>query len=278
MFNLLQLLLKLSSFFIFIVLEIVCFLMIVKYNQQQGDVYLNSVNRFTGFLQEKTAATYQYFQLYDENIRLARQNAQLLERLANAGLNEQSPVDTAYADSLQPRYSFIEANVIKNSVNQNHNYIVLNKGKKDGVAAHSGVITDQGVVGIVRSVSNNYAVAMSILHRQTKISARVRNKVFFGPMTWKSADVGVFNLEDIPKHAPVVKGDTIETSGFSAILPAGIMLGTVEKLSLAPGSNFFNIEVRSSLDMSTVQHVYIVRNLLREEQLQLEKAVTKEDE
>ena len=278
MFNLLQLLLKLSSFFVFVVLEIICFSLIVKYNQQQSDVYVNSVNRFTGFVQEKSAATYQYFQLYDENIRLARENAQLLERLANAGINVQSEIDTAYTDSLQAQYTFIEAKVIKNSVNQNHNYLVLNKGKRDGVTAHSGVVTDQGVVGIVRQVSENYAVAMSILHRQTKINARIRNKVFFGPLTWQGTDIHLFNLEDIPKHAPVMKGDTIETSGYSTIFPEGIMLGTVEKLSLDPGSNFFTIEVRSSLDMSTIQHAYIVRNLLGEEQEQLEKAVFKEDE
>ncbi len=278
MFNLLQLLLKLSSFFVFIVLEIICFSLIVKYNQQQSDVYVNTVNHFTGVVQEKSAATYQYFQLYDENIRLARENSQLLERLANAGINMQSETDTAYTDSLEAQYTFIEAKVIKNSVNQNHNYLVLNKGKKDGITEHSGVVTEQGVVGIVRKVSDNFAVAMSILHRQTRINARIRGKVFFGPLQWKGTDTRLFNLEDIPKHAPVMKGDTIETSGYSTIFPEGIMLGTIEKLSLDPGSNFFNIEVRSSLDMSTIQHVYIVRNLLRTEQEQLEQAVQKEDE
>jgi rod shape-determining protein MreC len=278
MFNLLQLLLKLSSFFVFIVLEIICFSLIVKYNQQQSDVYVSSVNRFTGFVQEKSAATYQYFQLYDENIRLAKENAQLLERLANAGINLPGEIDTAYTDSLRAQYTFVEAKVIKNSVNQNHNYLVLDKGKKDGITAHNGVVTDQGVVGIVRKVSENYSVAMSILHRQTKISARIRNKVFFGPLTWKSNDTRLFNLEDIPKHAPVMKGDTIETSGHSTIFPEGIMLGTIEKLSMDPSSNFFTIEVRSNLDMSTIQHVYIVRNLLGDEQKQLEKAVLKEDE
>ncbi|MFQ5446433.1 MAG: rod shape-determining protein MreC, partial [Saprospiraceae bacterium] len=94
----------------------------------------------------------------------------------------------------------------------------------------------------------------------------------------KSNDVRTFNLEDIPKHAPVVKGDTIETSGYSAIFPEGIMLGVVDKVWMEPGSNYYNIEVRSSLDMSNLSYVYVINNLFRTEQEQIEQAVLKEDE
>ena len=170
------------------------------------------------------------------------------------------------------------AKVVKNSTNSNHNYMILDKGEKDGVVPNSGVVTEHGVVGIVRKVSKNYCVAMSILHRQTKISARIRNKGFFGPLTWKSTDAWMFDLEDIPKHAPVAKTDTVETSGYSSLFPKGIMIGTIEKLSMEPGSNFFSITVRSHQDMSNLQHVYIVKNLLAKEQEQLEEAVLQEDE
>ncbi|MBI5916317.1 MAG: rod shape-determining protein MreC [Bacteroidetes bacterium] len=278
MFNLLQLFIKLSGFLVFVVLEAICFSLVVKYNQRQEKVYVNTVNQLTGYLQSKTAATVQYFQLYDENKRLSKENAHLLDRLANVGINVQNPLDTAWADTLHPKYTFLDAQVIKNSINQNHNYLVLNKGSKDGITSHSGVVTDDGVVGIVRKVSKHFSVAMSILHRQTKISARIRNKNYFGPLVWKSTDIHTFNLEDIPKHAPVTKGDTVETSGYSAIFPPGIMLGVVDKLWMDPGSNFFTIEVKSSLKMSNIQHVYIVRNIFKEEQEQLEQSVIQQDE
>jgi rod shape-determining protein MreC len=119
---------------------------------------------------------------------------------------------------------------------------------------------------------------MSILHRQTRISARIKGKGFFGSFMWKGSDVRTFNLEDIPKHAPVVKGDTIETSGYSAIFPEGIMLGVVNKVRLESGSNYYNIEVQSSHDMSNISYVYVVNNLFRTEQEKLEQAVLKEDE
>ena len=278
MFNLLQLFLKLSGFFLFVVLEIVCFSLIVKYNQRQSEVYVNSVNNFTGYLQQKTSSTQQYFQLYDENKRLARENSHLLDRLANVGINLQSQVDTAWADTLNPKYTYIDAKVVKNSINQNHNYLTLDKGSLDGVVPHSGVVIADGVVGIVRKVSKHYAVAMSILHRQTRINARLKNKGFFGPLVWESSNAHMFNLQDVPKHAAIVKGDTVETSGYSTIFPPGIMLGVVDSVWLEPGSNYFTIQVKSSLDLTNIQHVYIVRNILKDEQDQLEQAVREEDE
>jgi rod shape-determining protein MreC len=278
MFQLFQLLLRFSSLFVFVVLEIVCFLMVVKYNQRQSDVYFNTVNQFTGFLDEKTSRVYQYFKLYDENVRLARENARLFERLTNAGIRDTSLQDSVFDDKQQLQYLFMPAKVIRNSTNSNHNYLILDKGEADGVVPNSGVVTDQGTVGIVRKVSKHYCVAMSVLHRQTKVSARIRNKGFFGPLTWKGTDPSIFNLEDIPKHAPVAKADTVETSGYSSLFPKGVMIGTIEKLSMEPGSNFFNITVRSHQDMSNLQHVYIVKNLLAKEQEQLEKAVLQEDE
>lgn len=278
MFNLVQLLIKLSGFLLFVLLEAICFSLVVRYNSDQEKIYTNTVNNFTGYLQQKSTTANRYFQLYDENKRLAKENAKLLDRLASVGVNVQNPLDTAWADTLQPLYTFLEAEVIRNSINQNHNYITLNKGSKDGVRPHSGLVTEDGVVGIVRKVSPNYSVAMSVLHRQVVVNARVRHKHYFGPMTWKSDNIHIFNLDNIPKDAPVTKGDTIETSGYSTMFPPGIALGVVDKMWMDPGSNFFTIEVRSFAKLSNLQHAYIVRNIFKEEREQLEQSVISEDE
>lgn len=264
----------------FAFLEIICFSLVVKYNQTQQDIYVNTVNRGTGFLFETTAKTRHYFSLDDENYRLARENARLLEQLYNQGLDTARTSKIAYRDSLTPQFTFTEARVIKNTVQNHHNYLILDVGKKDGIKPHSGVITNDGVVGIIRKVSNSYAVAMSILHRKMKISARIRGKNFFGSLIWKeeASDPNLFQLQDIPKHAEVAVGDTIETSGYSAIFPDGIFLGTVENTWLEPGENFHTIEVRSKLDMTNIQFVYVVNNLLKEERETLEQSVRADDE
>jgi rod shape-determining protein MreC len=276
--NLLKLFLKLSGLFLFVLLEVVCFSLIVKYNQKQSEIYYHTENRLNGWWKEKMAASRAFFNLSQED-SLSKRNAALLQKLVNLKVDTlRQGIDTVYTDSLRPQYLVVEARVINNSVNREHNYLTLDKGKKDGILPNSGVITEKGVIGIVREVSNSYAVVMSLLHRQSKISARIKTKHYFGSLVWKSSNRSQFNLEDIPKHAPIVQGDTVETSGYSAIFPEGIPIGRVEKFWIEPGSNFYTVEVRASQDLSNIRYVYVITNLLREEQIQLEKAVLKEDE
>jgi rod shape-determining protein MreC len=276
--NLLKLFLKLSGLFLFVLLEVVCFSLIVKYNQKQSEIYYHTENRLNGWWKEKMAASRAFFNLSQED-SLSKRNAALLQKLVNLKVDTlRQGIDTVYTDSLRPQYLVVEARVINNSVNREHNYLTLDKGKKDGILPNSGVITEKGVIGIVREVSNSYAVVMSLLHRQSKISARIKTKHYFGSLVWKSSNRSQFNLEDIPKHAPIVQGDTVETSGYSAIFPEGIPIGRVEKFWIEPGSNFYTVEVRASQDLSNIRYVYVITNLLKEEQIQLEKAVLKEDE
>ncbi len=277
MYNLVQLFLKFSGFLTFLLLEIICFTLVVKYNQKQQTVYISSVNRLTGWLDKKQATVNQYFSLDEANAILAAENAHLLEQLSNIEMDS-SRIDSVLSDTNQLKYTFLSAKVLSNSINRHHNYLELDKGSMDGVRENSAVVTSEGVVGIVRKVSRNYSVAMSILHREMNVSARIKGKFYFGNLVWKSMDNRLFNLEDIPKHAPIMKGDTVETSGYSAIFPDGIFLGTVEKLWMDPGSNFYTIEVRSKLDMSNLRYASIVHGIFKQEREQLEQSVLEEDE
>ncbi len=275
--NLIQLFLKLSGLITFVIFEIICFSLIVKFNQSQKDIYANSTNLLSAYLLEKNNNVREYLHLKTVNKELAESNASLLSKLAELGIDTSSQEFTRSVDSTIS-YSVFESHVLRNSVHQNHNYLLINKGRKDGVVPNCGVVATQGVVGIVRKVSGSNAVVMSVLHRQNKISARVRGKYQFGSLVWKGNDIRQFNLEDVPKFAPLAKGDTIETSGYSSIFPPGIMLGTIKHLWVEPGSNFFTIEVQYVTDLSNIQHVLVIRNHQKEEQDSLMVSVIKEDE
>jgi rod shape-determining protein MreC len=119
---------------------------------------------------------------------------------------------------------------------------------------------------------------MSVLHRQSRISAQIKGKYYFGSLIWNGADTRTFNLEDVPKFAPAAKGDTIETSGYSSIFPPGIMLGTIKNIWMEPGSNFYSIEVKYSLELANIHYVQIIKNFHKEEQDSLLQSVFKEDE
>lgn len=252
--------------------------MVVKYNQTQKGIYVNSINRGTGLLQKTSSSFKYYFSLDDENYRLARANAKLLERLLNAGVDTTN-VDSFLVENDNQKYTFQVAKAVNNTVSNHHNYITLDKGSDDGVTPHSGIITSQGVVGIVRVVSPKYSVAMSILHRQTRISANVKGSNFPGSLIWdqKENDPQLFKLTDIPKHADIAVGDTVQTSGFSAIFPEGVMLGTIQDIQLKSGKYSYDIDVGSNIDMTNIQYVHIVKNLQKKEIEELEAAIAEED-
>ena len=270
--NLLYFFIRNNAFFVFILLEIVSFYMIVNNNEKQNLVFVSSANSFTGSFFERFDKITRYWNLGEVNEELARDNKRLLEQLPNVRFNE--TIDTILiVDSLyQQQYEYIPALVVNNSVNRYNNYLTLNRGNKHGITSNSGVINGSGIVGIVQKTSTNYAAVMSILHRSTKISAKLKKGDYFGSLTWKGENAQEMNLEAIPKHAEVEIGDTITTSGFSSMFPKGLMIGIVESADLVNGSNFYDIKIKLSCDMNNISHVFIVTNLMREEQETLEAA------
>jgi len=68
-------------------------------------------------------------------------------------------------------------------------------------------------------------------------------------------------------------GDTIVTSGYSSIFPEGILIGEITEFEKNSQDNFYTIKVKLSVDFKNIQNVYLIKNLLRKEQLQLEEEV-----
>lgn len=275
--NLILFLVRYNAFFLFIILEIVSFSLIVQNGTDtQKKIIFSSANGVTGFFMEKYNNMLQYWNLPEENEKLAKENAQLKAQLRRDKFNHQvdtlMPKDSMY----EQQYKYIPALVINNSVHLQNNYLTLNRGRKHDIERNSGVITSDGIVGIVRNTSQRYATVLSILHREMKISAMIKRNKYHGSLVWKNNVYRNMTLEAIPKHADVINGDTIITSGFSSIFPEGLMIGIVDTSWIDPGSNFHTIDVRLSADLNKVRNVYVVKDFLREEQLELEKKTVDE--
>jgi len=123
-----------------------------------------------------------------------------------------------------------------------------------------GVITSKGILGIIDNTSNKYATVISILNRTTSISAQLKKTNHFGSLTWNTNSPEYIQLTDIPKIAPVIKGDTIVTSGRSSIFPKGIPIGTIETFNLDNAENYYEINIKLFNDMSSIKHVYVIEN------------------
>lgn len=272
---------KYNAFFTFLVLEIICFGLIIRYNQFQRVSIINSANTVAGDFLKRASDVREYIDLKETNDSLVNENARLRSKLSTVvnKLNVQIEDELCYeegenvlTDPNNPfTHQYIGARVINNSTRKVNNFITINKGRRDGIHTEMGVISSNGIIGVVKDVSENFATVISVLHKSMRVSAKIKTNNFIGSLRWNIVDPQYVLLEDIPKHAAVNVGDTIITSGFSSFFPANIMIGKVESWSLSEGSNFYDISVKLSSNFSSLKYVYVVDYILKNEQIELEE-------
>jgi len=264
--NLIALLIRFSSLITFVVLEIVCFALIVNFNASQKDIWVNSSNLFSGSILEKKNEVRSFLDLEEQNKKLQEENALLKEKLLlEKGYSTKIEVDS----NLQ--YDHIPASIFSQEYRSRNNHLTINKGKRDSIEVDMGVINQDGVVGIIKSTSDKYSLAISLLNTETRISARIKNSDFFGNLYWEGKDPSKMILESIPRYAEIKIGDTIVTSGYSTIFPRDIDIGVIDNFGLKKGTSNLNIEVKLSADMTNLSTVYIINNKHKEEIIELQE-------
>ncbi len=258
--------------FLFLLLEAFCIYLVVQNNYYQRANFINSSNGISANILAASHDVNQYFLLKDANEKLLKENAELRGKtLASFSVlvnDEYTVKDTTY----HQKYTFTSAKVVKNSTNLRNNYLTLDKGSKQGIKNNMSVITSSGVVGQVKDVSANFCTVMSLLNSKTTISSKIKKDGSYGPLMWDvSDDYSIATLHDIPTHVRLITGDTIVTSAYSTTFPENIMIGTVESFVQKTGEFFYTVKVKLSTDFKKLSHVYIVNNILKEEQEELEK-------
>lgn len=209
-----------------------------------------------------------YFSLKKENDRLAEENYALLMELQKHLKDTQLSETHALSDTVGS-YRFIRADIVKMSRNRQHNYLIIDKGEEDGVMPMSGIITRHGAVGIVDAVSRHYSFAISFNNLDMTVSARLGRNGSVGTLVWNGTGTGNAILREIPHHIPVHEGDTVFTSGYSAIFPPDIPLGIAGSKQLVNGSSF-DIDIKLFEDFRTLRSVIVVNNIDKEEIEELE--------
>ncbi len=269
--NFLHFLIKHHNGLLFIILEIVAFILIVTYNQNQKAVYLSSSSKMSGGVFDAVSNIEQYFVLKKVNQELAEENAFLRSQLPTSFVQAKDYFALVGDSSTSKQYKYRTCKVVNNSIRKHFNYITLNKGKLDGIKPDMGIISGLGVVGIVIKCSNNYSTALSILNPRLKISAKLKGSDFFGSVSWDNKSVHHVILDEIPEHANVQLGEQVITSGYSSTFPEGVLIGTVESVEHPVGESFYKIKVKLSVDFAKLNYVEVVENIFQDQQLQLEE-------
>ncbi|MDP6909204.1 MAG: rod shape-determining protein MreC [Flavobacteriales bacterium] len=265
-------------FFLFLLLELACISLIVRNNQFHQTTFLSSSNRLVGNIYELNSSVTAYFGLRKVNENLAQENAALRSILMESRYSPaNASVQVADSSNLQ-NYTYLPVNVVNNSTNRRNNYLTINKGILQGVEPEMAVISSGGIVGIVKDVSKNFASVISILHKNSSTSARLKGNGYFGSLIWDGRDPQIAQLTDIPSHVQVLEGMEVETSGFSSMFPRGIKIGEIDSYEIRPGDNFYSIDVKLSARLNALSVVYVVTNLMRTEQTTLEEETQTDDE
>lgn len=272
--GLLRYLLKNYAFLLFLLLEVFSFILIFNFNSYQQVKYLNSSNKITASIYNSFNAVGSYFSLASVNRKLAMENAQLKSILSDLPYVKISP-DTIItkAELTDSLYRFISAKVINNSVDNQNNYITLNKGRKHGVKPDQGIINSEGIVGVITNVSESFSLGFSVLNKRWGASAKLKKSGTFGPLSWDGTDSEFANLTGIPFHVELTIGDTVVTSSYSSAFPENIMIGTVESIEQPSGENYYHIKVRLEVDFRALSYVDIIDNLKNEEIRKLENEI-----
>jgi rod shape-determining protein MreC len=257
-------------FFVFLLLETLCLYLVVQNNYYQRATFINSSNHLSADVLKTSANVQEYFYLKNENENLAKENAELRTKLLESYsiiVNDQHSVNDT---TLLQKYTYTSAKVVNNSTNRRNNFITLNKGSKNGITKDMAVITNTGIVGLVKDVSENFCTVMSMLHSKITVNAKIKKDGSYGPLTWNGVDFEYVTLSDIPTHVRLAKGDTIVTSAYSHF-PEDIKIGIVDSWERKSGEYFFTVKVKLLTDFKKLTYVYIVNYLFKEEQQGLEK-------
>jgi rod shape-determining protein MreC len=262
-----------SNFILFIALEFFAIFLVVNNNGYQKSVAFAWMSEKTGKIQSGYNSFWEYLNLKQTNKDLAAENARYRSMLPSAFLITDTLVHSKNDTLYRQQYQMLSAEVISNTTNSPTNYMQLNKGSLEGIGKDMAVISPTGIVGIVVNVSQNFSWVMSLINKETRISARIKKNGQIGTIAWEGGSYRFASLKDIPTHVRVSKGDTIVTSGYSHEFPQGEIIGVINDFNIKSGEHFYTINVRLGVDFNNLAHVYVVRNLLRDEQKKLEEPV-----
>lgn len=263
--NLLDFIAKYYHWLLFAVLEVVSLTLLFRFNNYQGSVWFTSANVVTGKVYEWSSAVGSFFSLTKVNEELTLRNF-YLERQVNqlARLYAERSGDSAYVQrsetELLKQYSLVSAKVVSNTLDRADNLITIDKGRADGVDRDMGVVCGNGVVGVVYLTSSHYSVVMPVLNTSSRISCSIRNRDYFGYLRWYGGDPMTAYVEDIPRHAHFKRGDWVETSGYSAIFPPGVMVGRIEQVYNSRDGLSYRLKVRLTTDFGNLRDICVIND------------------
>lgn len=263
--NLFEFFVKYYHWLLFILLEVISGVLLFRYNSYQGSVWFTSANAVSGKVYEWSADISSFFTLGKVNRELTQRNF-YLERKVNqlSRLYRDATGDTTALErvglALLEQYQNIPARVVSNSLFRQDNMLTIDKGRADGVKVDMGVVCGTGIVGVVYMVADHYSVVMPVINVRSRVSCTIRNSGYFGYLSWDAVDPTVVYVEDIPRHASLKVGEWVETNGFSAIFPPGVLIGKIASVADSRDGLSYRLKLNLATDFGNLRDVCVVND------------------
>ncbi len=278
--NLFQFIIRNSSWLVAILLIVISFYLVFTHNSFQRSIYLSSANHAAGLVFDVSSEVNSFMHLKQNNKQLLEHNAYLERELTSLkAYIDDIKLDTLSTNAflkdsvdMSSQFNFIPAEVTNVSFSGNNNFITVNKGSAHGVKSDMGVVSNNGVVGVVLTVSKNYSVIIPIINPKFRLSAKLKNSENSGSISWDGKDLSIAQIGELPKHEVFELGDTVVTS-FSRIFPKDIVIGYIKDKAQSKDDNFNNLNINLATDFHSLMGVLIIEDKNFEEKNNLEKSI-----
>lgn len=281
---------------VFLLLEVVSMVLLVRFNRYQHSVWLTTANAVSGTLMRWVSDGWEYVHLGEENKHMEAVNQSLRRQVlelrrqvrkermaldtmdvafldigAGVGISDSTMLRDGGVQTRATHYHLVQAQVIGSTLHRSNNLLTLDRGEADGIRPEMGVVNAQGVVGIVFLTSRHFSVVIPLVNTQSQVSCRLRGSEFFGTMEWVRGDAQHSYAVNIPRHAQLEKGQQVETNGYSDIFPEGIPVGRVEQIGDSPDGMSYRLKVKLAVDFATLRNVSVITDYTQPERIQLEE-------
>ncbi|MDE6272769.1 MAG: rod shape-determining protein MreC [Muribaculaceae bacterium] len=271
--NLLNFIIRYSTWFVFAFYVLLSCILLSNRDDYHASVLLTSANSLTGGIYRTASGISGYFNLKKINQSLQESNANLENEMLNLR-NQIAAYKTQLEDldstssaksSFNKRFDYVLSSVINNSTRHPQNYFTIDAGTLDGIDRGMGVVDHNGIVGIVNVAGPHTSRVISILNETQHFSVKIKDTPFVGSLSWHGGDPGIAYVEEIPRHAQYNIGDTIVTSGYSTTFPQDLPVGTILNRIKTSDDNFYILKVRLASDFNTLSTVRVIRDVYKSE-------------
>jgi rod shape-determining protein MreC len=265
-------------FLFFALFQIIALSLYVRYLSFPKNQYLTTASAVTGKILEAENDVTKHFNLSKNNSALQLENIKLRNKIPQSfyqlGRNLYKIEDTVY----EQQYQYIPATVINSSVTRRNNYFTIDVGSKQGIKREMGVFSDKGVVGVVHNVSEHYSVVKTVLTKDINIDVTIEPIGLFGFLKWDGHDQKKGSVTGISNDLKIKRWSRVVTKGGSGIFPKGMPVGKVYETKPVEGEPLWDVVVKFSENFRTLQRVYIIKNLLIDEQKALEGQIPPDED